>query len=91
MIFGVFKVKLLNSPVGVDVDADLSDVGVDLADLVALPQVLLELVHRDLREEDAVPHAHLRLAPVHLEAGVDGLCSNILKEVGISDSTLNFG
>ena len=55
-----------NSPVGVDVDADLADVGVDLADLVALPQVLLELVHRDLREEDAVPHAHLGLAAVHL-------------------------
>ena len=64
-----------NSPVGVDVDADLADVGVDLADLVALPEVLPELVHRDLGQEDAVPHAHLGLPAVHL-AGVedDSVC-----------------
>ena len=83
----------MNSPVGVDVDADLSDVGVDLADLVALPQVLLELFHRDLGEEDAVPHAHLRLAPVHLEAGdVDDVRSEkSLQQVELElDSTLDF-
>ena len=94
MIFGAFNVKLLNSPVGVDVDADLSDVGVDLADLVALSQVLLELVHRDLGEEDAVPHAHLRLAPVHLEAGDvdDARSKKFLQQASRElDSTLNFG
>ena len=73
-----------NSLVGVDVDADLADVGVDLADLVTFLEVVPELVHRDLGEEDAVPHAHLGLAPVHLGfgGGDDGSVSlKFLKEV----------
>ena len=59
----------VNSLVRVDIDADLADVGVDLADLVALLEVVPELVHRDLGEEDAVPHAHLGLAAIHLGGG----------------------
>ena len=58
--------SISSSPVGVHVDADLADVGVDLADLVPLLQVVPELLHRDLGQEDAVPHAHLGLAAVHL-------------------------
>ena len=83
-----------NSPVGVDVDADLANVGVDLADLVTFLEVLPEFLHRDLGEEDAVPHAHLGLAAVHLGfGGGDDGSVKFLKEIaekGSLDSTLNF-
>ena len=58
-------------PVGVDVDADLADVGVDEVCRVPLPEVVQELVHADLGQQDEVAHANL-LAVEHRGAGIEG-------------------
>ena len=60
----VFVVNVQLS-VGIDVYAHLADVGVDVSGRVALLEVVQEVIHVDLLQEDKVPETDL--AEIHLD------------------------